>query len=314
MAKILGIGECMIELRANGAGLFEQDFAGDVYNFLVYLKRLAPASDVAFMSAVGADSYSDSLRSNCAREGLNTTWLFPVPDCLPGLYMVNTDPAGERSFHYWRSASAARRMMACVDDAVCEALGGFDVVFLSGITLAILGEQGRASLWPLLMLLKSRGATIVFDPNYRGVLWPDRETARQCTLQAYNLCDIALCGFDDERRLFDSHSAVDALERLASHGIGEIVLTDGAKEIHGLCGGERYRFAPQPARRVVDTTSAGDAFNAGYLWARLNGRAAPDAAEFGSALAALVVGFPGAIVPAMAFQNFTSRDLYPFVI
>ena len=54
---------------------------------------------------------------------------------------------------------------------------------------------------------------------------------------------------------------------------------------------------------MVDSTAAGDSFNAGYLAARLLGADRPSAARLGNRLAARVVAHPGAIIPAHAMAD-----------
>ena len=58
--------------------------------------------------------------------------------------------------------------------------------------------------------------------------------------------------------------------------------------------------AAQPVARVVDTTAAGDSFAAAYLANRLAGAGPAAAARAGHALAGVVVGHPGALIPRSA--------------
>jgi 2-dehydro-3-deoxygluconokinase len=69
-----------------------------------------------------------------------------------------------------------------------------------------------------------------------------------------------------------------------------------------LYGGEnpRLSFAAHQVPVVVDTTAAGDAFNAAFLAASLSGRSAQDCCRAANALAATVIQHRGAIIPAQA--------------
>ncbi|MCC5827708.1 PfkB family carbohydrate kinase, partial [Alkalimonas sp.] len=87
-------------------------------------------------------------------------------------------------------------------------------------------------------------------------------------------------------------------------GVKESMLKDGGNGAVGDCDGQRTRVAASPVHQVVDTTSAGDAFNGGYLAGRLQGLSTMDAARYAARLAAFVVGQPGAIAKAEAFANF----------
>ncbi len=57
----------------------------------------------------------------------------------------------------------------------------------------------------------------------------------------------------------------------------------------------RYKGASHP--EPIDTTAAGDSFNAGYIFARMLGKSPEDAVVDGASLAYRVVGVRGAILP-----------------
>ena len=91
--------------------------------------------------------------------------------------------------------------------------------------------------------------------------------------------------------------------RLAGHGIGEIVVKDGANGALLRIEGTLTHIAVPAAVTPVDTTAAGDSFNAGYLVGRRRGETAAAAARLGHRLAARVIGHRGAIIPKEAMAD-----------
>lgn len=304
--RVILLGECMVELRQHDADLLHKSFAGDVYNTAVYLQRSSGNSlDVQFFSAVGTDSLSDQLKSYALTEHIGTDLLFRVEDANPGLYMIETDLQGERRFRYWRQASAARQVMQCYTARGDETLlTGCQLFYFSGISLAILSPADRQLLLALLGKLKTHGCKLVFDANYRAGLWQHKEEAAAVCIQAYELADIALSGLDDHRALFGHQSVQQMSDWLLQLGIEEFVVKDGSRGSFGYCKQQEFYTSACSVKEVVDTTSAGDAFNGGYLAARLKGLNAEESALYASRLAAFVVCQPGAIVEPAVFADF----------
>ena len=160
-----------------------------------------PGADarVDFVTALGDDPFSEEMLAGWQAEGLHTRLVARLPGRLPGLYIIRTDAGGERSFHYWRSAAAAREMLRDGRaDALADALAGFDLVYLSAITLGILDPDSRERLFTLLEALRRGGCRVAFDSNYRPRLWPDRAVAQEAATRAYALAAFALPTFEDE--------------------------------------------------------------------------------------------------------------------
>lgn len=298
MTRIACIGECMVEVTMPrpGAERGLVAFAGDTFNTAVYLKRLAPQAEVAYVTALGSDPVSDRMAAAFAEEGLSTALIERREGRVPGLYAITLDAAGERSFTYWRDQSAARTLFHAPAEVAPRVLREFDLVYLSGITVAILAPDARAGLKAALQAVRAGGGSVAFDSNYRPRLWPDAATARAEIGGFWALADVGLPSLDDELALFAEASEGEVLSRLTSGGVRRGALkrgSDGPVPI-GAAG----PLPPFPAAaRVVDTTAAGDSFNGGYLAAFLRGEDEAACLAAGHAMATEVIGHPGAIIP-----------------
>jgi 2-dehydro-3-deoxygluconokinase len=298
--KIASIGECMIELVEAGQGLMRQGYGGDSLNTAVYLRRSLPpdAGQVAYVTALGDDAFSDEMVGGWQAEGLDCSHVARLTGRLPGLYVIRTDPRGERSFLYWRSTAAARDVFAGAEGrARLAALAGFDLVYLSGVSLAILAEEDRQALLARLAECRRQGATIAFDPNYRPRLWPDGLAARGVMTEAARTATIVLPSFADEQALFGDPDPRATLARLHGLGAAEVIVKDGEAPIHFRMNGETFEALPVRVADAVDTTGAGDSFNGAYLAARLQGRTVGEAVDAATRLAAVVVRHRGAVIP-----------------
>lgn len=299
MTSVACIGECMIELSLPEDGQPQVGFAGDTYNTAVYLRRSAPAIEVAYVTALGTDPLSERMLAAFRAEGIATGLIERRDDRVPGLYAISTDAAGERSFTYWRERSAARTLFDPPVTVPPEALEGFDLVYLSGITLAVLSPRARDLLAGALVAVRERGGRVAFDSNWRPRLWSGPEEARAAMGRFWTLADIGLPSADDEMTLWGDADAAAVRDRLLAAGVRAGAVKQGADGPLPI-GWDGPLPAFPPAERVVDTTAAGDSFNGGYLAALLAGADVPTALRAGHDLASKVIGFPGAIIPADA--------------
>jgi 2-dehydro-3-deoxygluconokinase len=294
--KVIAIGECMIELSGDPGGAFRLGYAGDTFNAAVYMARLG--LDVAYATALGNDRFSDGAIAMMRSEGIDTALVERVAGRQPGLYLIETDAAGERRFAYWRDTAPIRDLFSRGTPPWRDALRQSDAVYLSGITLAVISEAGRRTLIDWLADAREGGATIVFDTNYRPQLWADPATARDAFETVIAQADMVSLSDDDAASLWPdgvltrswATSGVEVIRRRASLDVAITV-------------GEETCTVPGRTATAVDTTGAGDSFNAAYLAARLAGAVPAAAAEAGHRLAAAVVRSPGAILPRDAMPQ-----------
>jgi len=297
---VICVGEVMIELSRGSEGRYGQAFGGDTFNTAVYLARAGVPA--AYATAMGDDPYSDSLVALATAEGVNTDLIMRVPGRNPGLYMIETDGKGERKFYYWRDTSPARDLFELPGwAAIAETLLTARLVYFSGITLSLYSNTGVGRFLAALEIARKQGVTIAFDGNFRPRGWKgDVARTRTVFTEALKRVDIALPTFEDEAMLWGDTNPEATVERLQAFGIGEIVVKNGSS--NALCADKNGReLVPVPeVVEPVDTTAAGDSFNAAYLAARLNGQPSVTSAALAHGLAAQVIRHRGAIMPRAA--------------
>ncbi|KPA91952.1 sugar kinase [Pseudomonas asplenii] len=297
--RIALIGECMIELQQHADGSLRQSFGGDTLNTAVYLSReLAGRGSVDYVTALGDDSFSDAMCRIWAEEGIGLDQVQRLPGRLPGLYCIQTDERGERRFLYWRNEAAVRDCFTAATAApVLAALPDYDVLYFSGITLAVLGETGRDKLLAVLRQAREGDTRVVFDNNYRPRLWTGVEQARAAYRSVLPYVDTALLTLEDEQALFGHADAGVVFSACEAFGIAEVVIKRGAESCLIRCADQAFEVPAQQVETVVDTTAAGDSFSAGYLASRLTGGDPQAAALAGHRLASRVIQVRGALIP-----------------
>ncbi|MBL5932371.1 sugar kinase [Lelliottia amnigena] len=306
--KIAVIGECMIELSQKGAEV-SRGFGGDTLNTSVYIARqVAPeALAVNYVTALGTDSFSQQMLEAWQSENVQISLIQRMENRLPGLYYIETDSTGERTFYYWRNEAAAKFWLESEDSAaICEELATFDYLYLSGISLAILSPSSREKLLSLMHECRANGGKVIFDNNYRPRLWASREETQQVYQQMLHCTDIAFLTLDDEDALWGEKPVEEVIARTHDAGVSEVVIKRGADSCLVSVAGEAVIDVPAvklAKDKVVDTTAAGDSFSAGYLAVRLTGGTPEDAAKRGHLTASTVIQYRGAIIPRDAMPE-----------
>ncbi|OGT67025.1 MAG: hypothetical protein A3J38_05525 [Gammaproteobacteria bacterium RIFCSPHIGHO2_12_FULL_45_9] len=302
MLQIASIGECMVELAASSPTTYQRGYAGDTFNAAVYCARALttfnnPSIVIEYVTALGdQDAFSQGIETLCHAEHLGTTLIRHLPGRLPGLYLIETDPTGERHFHFYRSEAPARDLFAGPEGLLlCEALLEKDVWYFSGILLAILKPESRTRFLDYLKRAYDKGIQLYFDLNYRARLW-DQGEARAVVSPIFPYLTGILPSFEEEQALFGDATPAETLERYRTQGIHDIVVKDGAKG-YWLWEQAAQHYPVQPAPRVIDTTAAGDSFNGTYLAYRLTGHSPTVAATNAACIAKHVVQYRGAITP-----------------
>ncbi len=293
--RFLAIGECMAELAPlDTPGDFRLGFAGDTFNTAWYLRQLRSDAQVAYFTALGSDDISDRMLDFMACAGIGTAHIARCPGRSVGMYLISLND-GERSFSYWRDSSAAR-LLAGDEAALARAVRSAEFVYFSGITLAILSDAARGRFLQALMWARAQGKIIAFDPNLRPRLWPDQGQMVAAIIQGAEVSDIALPSFEDEAAHFGDADPKATADRYLRAGASTVIVKNGAEPVHFIHHGAMGVVPVARIGRAVDTTSAGDSFNAGYLAALDADLPMESRIALASAVAGQVIAAKGALV------------------
>jgi sugar/nucleoside kinase (ribokinase family) len=245
--------------------------------------------NVGVFSKVGRDPNGEFLRSELARVGVDARGIRAVEAESTPFTFVGIHPDGDRTFIH----TPGTNLSFSSDDLDLKLLFAADILLYQDCWVLPRrdGEPGAR----LLAEARRRGLHTALDECWG--LGPRRE-ALELMLPH---CDYFLPSLEDLRAVYPDWTA----DRIAAHclalGAGAVVLKLGAEGCLVARGAERTRVPALPAK-VVDTTGAGDCWDAGFLAGLLHGADALAAARLGHACAAYCIEQVGgsAGVPAYA--------------
>ena len=300
--RFVSVGECMVEMSGGEDRQYRLGYAGDTLNTAWYAKALLPQDwRVDYVTAVGDDRYSDEMVAFIAAAGIGTGSMQRIAGKRPGLYLIHQEK-GDRKFTYWRDSSAAR-LLADDRPALDAALGGADLVYFSGITMAILAPRARGRLLHAIVAAREAGALVAFDPNIRPALWSSEDVMRSVLTAAATISDFVLPTHSDEAPIFGDRTPQATAERYLGLGVREVAVKDGGDPALIATAEETVMVPPRTDVRMVDPTGAGDSFNGSYLSSRMGGLGLMESAAAAHAVAAAVVGHKGALVDRALLEH-----------
>lgn len=260
MAKIVGLGELLIDfiqngISENGNPIYEANPGGAPCNFLAMAQKLG--SSAHFIGKVGNDNFGNQLEATLDEAGINTTSLVKSETEPTTLAFVHHDECGDRSFTFYRKNGADAAL--CEDD-VNESAFDETSLFHFG-TLSMTNEICRAATLKAIKIAKKKNILISFDPNLREKLWDDLSSAREAFVEGFNVCNILKIA-DNELQWFTGIDNLDEaiISFREKYPIDLILLTlgkDGSRAYYK----DIVAFAPTfLSLKAVDTTGAGDSF------------------------------------------------------
>lgn len=262
---------------------------GSAANAAVALARLGVLT--AFVGAVGDDGYGRFVCDVFAAEGIDTRGVISVPDAFTAMVIAMVEPSGERLIVVWPPDRGADNLLRPehIDPAQIRAARWLHT---SGMCLR--ASPVREAVLHAMRLAREAGVPVSLDLNLRLELWGWADDIRATAEQAVALADVVFGSAAEEIAPLAGVDSVEDAVRTLADGQRTVVARQGEHgALAALPDGTLVR-APAFTVPVVDTIGAGDAFDGGFIAARLAGLAMADALRWGNATAALTIQQPGA--------------------
>lgn len=246
-------------------------------------------AQVSLLTAIGADDFGAAAQSLWTAEGVDASGVIIAPDpTMVGVILV--EAGGENRIVL--APGALDFLDPRHVDGFAERIAGADL-------LMVCNEIPVATVAAALRAARQHGVKTLFNPA------PARDLPEDCR----HLVDYLTPNLPEARVLagLDENAGMNAvLDRLRERFTATIALTAGGDGcyVDDVITGERTHVAPVRPPAVIDTTGAGDAFNAAFATALCRGAGAVEAARYGNAAGAFAVSRPE-VIPGLA----TSAEL-----
>ena len=261
---------------------------GSVGNVAVALARLGVP--VAFVGTVGDDGFGRFAREDLASEGVDVTYLRPV-DAFTTTVFALIEPDGERLVTAWPPENAAHTFLRPQD---VEAVDFSRAAWLHTSGMVMRASPVREAALHAMALARRAGVPVSLDLNLRLELWGWGDDIRATITRAVALADVVFGSAAEEIAPLAEVDDHEAAARALAEGTRTVIARLGAGGALVVTPqGEAAHVAGFPTP-VVDTLGAGDAFNGGFIAARLAGQDVFAAARWGNATAAWKIAHHGA--------------------
>lgn len=294
MSEVMTIGEPMVNLIADSSETYleartlPRQMAGAEFNVAIGVSR--QGHSVSYVTTLGKDWQGDLILEYMNGIGIDTANIRRVAGAATGYQLKVRSSDGEPKVIYFRSGSAASQTTPDIVDTI-----DFDDVRILHVTgiFSALAPNTYDTVSNLVDAARSHGVTVLFDPNPRPTLWPDKETMIVATNKLAAKSDVFMPGLEEGRLFSGTVDPRDIARFYLDMGVGKVIIKLGDEgsalfELDGN-GSVQETVVPSFIVDVVDTVGAGDGFASGVITALLEGLDTEHLLERANAVGAIQV-------------------------
>ena len=292
------IGECLIELSANGTladtSTLNKYFGGDTITTTVTVARLG--GGISYLTKVGNDGFSEFILSALQKENIDTS-MIKSNDEQNGMYIVSHTLDKKEVLYYKRKTAATK---LSIDDFSEDTIKKLKLIYSTGVVQS-LSASSRELVRESFRIARENEVITAYDPNYTSCFMNSADT-KEYFEEIIDTTDIVFMSLkNDSIRLYDLDSVDKIMQYLWNRGVKIVVIKSHIDK--GYYTGYRGEISFTEfynTQKAIDTTASGDVFNGGFLYAITNGYSPNDASKF------------AAVVAGLQTQNYGSIQAIPY--
>ncbi|MBE7703134.1 MAG: sugar kinase [Cyanobacteria bacterium SIG28] len=292
------IGECLIELSANGSladtSTLNKYFGGDTVTTAVAIARLG--GNVTYLTKVGNDGFSEFILSSLQKENIDTS-LIKTNEEQNGMYIVSHTLENKEVLYYKRKTAATKLSIEDLDEEVIKKL---KLIYSTGVVQS-LSASSRELIRESFRIAKENDVLTAYDPNYTSCFMNSADT-KEYFEEIIDFTDIVFLSLkNDAVKLYEIDSIDKIMNYMWDKGVKIVVIKSHIDNGYytGYKGDVSFTEFYN-TQRAIDITASGDVFNGAFLQALTNGYAPADAAKF------------AAVVSGLQTQNYGAIQAIPY--
>ena len=292
------IGECLIELSANGSladtSTLNKFFGGDTVTTAVAIARLG--GNVSYLTKVGNDGFSEFILSSLQKENIETS-LIKTNEEQNGMYIVSHTQDNKEVLYYKRKTAATKLSIEDIDE---ETIKKLKLIYSTGVVQS-LSASSRELVRESFKIAKGNDVLTAYDPNYTSCFMNSDDT-KEYFEEIIDLTDIVFLSLkNDAVRLYEIDSIDKAMNYFWDRGVKIVVIKSHIDNGYYTGYNGEISFTEfYNSQKAIDTTASGDVFNGGFLYAVTNGYTPSNAAKF------------AAVVSGLQTQNYGAIQAIPY--